>query len=84
MGEAWEQGYANIVSTCSTQDCHISTLQDSTWLVLLQSVEPHFVPEVSHVRSEGGEGGWVHGQHVQTGKQPADTLGPTEGRHLYR
>ena len=28
MGEAWEQGYANIVSTCSTQDCHVSTLQD--------------------------------------------------------
>ena len=24
--------------------------------------------------------GWVHGQYIQTGKQPADTLGSREGR----
>lgn len=53
------------------------TLQHS---VLLQGAEPHLVPEVSRARSEGGEGGWVHGQYIQTGKQPADTLGSREGR----
>ena len=49
-------------------------------LVLLQSAEPHLVPEVSRARSEGGEGRWVHGQYIQTGKQPADTLRSREGR----
>ena len=53
------------------------TLQHS---VLLQGAEPHLVPEVSRARSEGGEGGWVHGQYIQTGKQPADTLRSREGR----
>lgn len=52
------------------------TLQHS---ILLQGAEPHLVPEVSRA-SEGGEGGWVHGQYIQTGKQPADTLGSREGR----
>lgn len=56
------------------------TLQHSIHLVLLQGAEPHLVPEVSRARSEGGEGGWVHGQYIQTGKQPADTLGSREGR----
>lgn len=49
-------------------------------LVLLQSAEPHLRPEVSRARSEGGEGGRVHGQYIQTGKQPADTLRSREGR----